>query len=137
MFSVHLQSSLLIFCKTECIFFPYLHLQQRPGGEAPIFNLQHSISIAFFFSFSFALKHFSTAILLSLWAKKLNTLTSKNTRWLVVQKLSALIWGQASYFCLFPVGDLHIDFMKNCFLSHIDAYFIQELWSYISYFIVS
>ena len=49
MFSVHLQSSLLIFCKTECIFFPYLHLQQRPGGEAPIFNLQHSISIAFFF----------------------------------------------------------------------------------------
>ena len=41
-----------------------------------------------------------------------------------------------SYFCLLPVGDI-IDFQKNRVLSHIDTYFIEELWSYISYFILS
>ena len=26
-----IKSSLLTFCKVECILFPYRHLQQRPG----------------------------------------------------------------------------------------------------------
>ena len=66
---LYLQLSLLIFCKSECILFPYRHLQQRPGEWRTNFLL--------FFLFSFALKHFSTAILLCLWAKRLNTLTYK------------------------------------------------------------
>ena len=36
-------SSLLIFCKAECILFTY-----HQGSERPIFNLQRSITIASF-----------------------------------------------------------------------------------------
>ena len=63
----------------------------------------------FSFFFSFALKHFSTFILLCLWAKTLNTLTSKYACWPDQSPRNWVHWyrDELLYFCLLPVENLH------------------------------
>ena len=48
--SVYLQSSQLIFSKTECILFWYHICSKSHRSEGPIFNLRPSITVAFLFS---------------------------------------------------------------------------------------
>ena len=88
---VYLQSSLLTFCKTKCMLFPYCHLQQRPWEWKTHFRFA-TLDYHSFFSFrSHLLRSTSQLPSYCLWAKRLNTFTSKNTRWPNVQRLSALI----------------------------------------------